>query len=505
MKRREIETVAALPDARTMSNKEEVTNHTGAIRCRNLRPARGSEGKLVPVEDFEKITSGIDNHMILGWISHPDRGRCLVTYRGSTLNIFLGADATSGSELDIILLAGLIGSPTGMFSDSPGRAYILTTGGRFLLQSIKDGGFELYRPDMEFPEVRLERSAVERFSAVTKSQGLSKSYSGNRDLTQLAYSDMRSMAFTLGDAYNSVVSQAKKSDYFVEPVLLRYKYLDRNGRVLFVSPVKCFMADSGFQMTDEYSCRFDGVYHPFEVSAEGFKVSIGLPEADEQLNKLVGKVVFEYVPMLHVIDGKTYEVDHVIDQDRGIIRMFMPGVSVGMKTDTERLEELMRQAILHFDELCTKNCEISNPFSGAPAPKESVWYYTDFDSANSCSRKLWERLGNLKQVWAHRRSQVDPLMEVLREHNLPHDFTAEVAVSHEMLEELSELEELSVPGCQSPAELSLVTSNKEKGSLELSGEREQLIWAIREDDVGEVDRHYGHKRRRSRQLMYQCL
>ena len=183
----------------------------------------------------------------------------------------------------------------------------------------------------------------------------------------------------------------------------------------------------------------------------------------------------------------------------------MPGVSVGMKTDTERLEELMRQAILHFDELCTKNCEISNPFSGAPAPKESVWYYTDFDSANSCSRKLWERLGNLKQVWAHRRSLVDPLMEVLREHNLPHDFTAEVAVSHEMLEELSELEELSVPGCQSPAELSLVTPYKETGLLELSGEREQSIWAIREDDVGEVNRHYGYRRRRSRQLMYQCL
>lgn len=245
---------------------------------------------------------------------------------------------------------------------------------------------------MVFPEIRFGQKEEKEIWAHVDGAEFRGKYDWSKEITDLYLGDSCELGKSFLYAYRGFHATARRNGYFFQPVLVRYKYLDRDGQVLYTSPITMLMADSGYQMTKEYFQLVNSTIYSFSIPADSYKYTIEFPKADTELDKLVGAVVFEHIPMLHAIEIDNNNVDYAIDAPRCGARFYMPGVSKGMKVDTERLARLERLAIEHFDEWCIEKCRFENPFGEDGVDATKFWERNESYSLNSFSRDMWSKI-----------------------------------------------------------------------------------------------------------------
>lgn len=167
----------------------------------------------------------------------------------------------------------------------------------------------------------------------------------------------------LTDAYCRIVESAIHVGCSVLPFFIRYRYLDREGKVLYVSPAKYVSGGTHANFFDELSCRvIDAQRQSFDLHATGFSLQLITPQRNEEWCRKVAMLIVEATPFLPVVTPKGGRVENSFDADAGILRFFMPGVSVDMQTDNLCESNRALKTLEFFDELAIPLFRLDDPF-----------------------------------------------------------------------------------------------------------------------------------------------
>lgn len=427
-KKREIRAEAALPNVvvapeQSDRNESVTANHSGTIRCRNLRLAPGSKNRLVPVEDFGKLTQGQTGSRPLGKITHPDFGECLVLVWNTIVRIVYGI-GQNGEDTVTRSLEPMHGEYVSWYKESESTLVINTTLTSYTLTAVEGADFSFVDNEIDVPEVVMSVKESSTFSRTIDRFVLDHSL----DLTNpvLNEKDRNHLLLDILRAYNGMAFSARQSGFNLQPLMVRYKYYDRRGRVVYVSPIRLFMHRTGSQLVDEMSFHYDAnTRSAFDISAEGYRIDVTAPAPDTELNQRIGKLVFEGAPFSTPFIMNHNLMETSADTSRNVMRFFMPGASQGMRTDEERIDRVNRQIYIHFDELCHELHTVRDPFSTNRAFESYIhWHgrecgYSISDDTRYLNREL-ERFSKRKENQTEQQSEA-----MRRLLNAPNRFVAE--------------------------------------------------------------------------------
>lgn len=278
--------------------------HDTENRVVNLRPDEASPGTMVAVGYPAEID-------LPGWLS-PVRSINVSDAGGNPCMHLLCHTSDGGPAI----MARVGGEGTVSFPSAV-RDLIPLGENRFLGISASGNMPVIYDPDedaykalppaSELPPIVFGSFMVGQLSATVAGRTLSGNYS---TATQLGEADARAVGNDVSDAYMRIVEAADAGAAMMQPVILRYRLLDRRGQTLYVSPfVMLSSADAGLQAqvtaiaplsTDDKSRSVVGEY---TLRMQSYRINAFIPAALADIWKgYAHSYVVEVSPQIDPVD-----------------------------------------------------------------------------------------------------------------------------------------------------------------------------------------------------------
>lgn len=411
--------VAGIPAATVTSPSNGTTSiENNVTTCRNLRPADKTGQRLVPVDDFSTIADIGNGFTIIGMLQHPISGQCVAMANGHHI-VIVSADTELPGK--VLLSQRVESNIVNMLETAVGHALIMTEKGSYTVE-CDNTGFSLTDNNVSPGAAMIYTVNNGTLTADIPERKLATSY--DRTDSELDMTDTRRLALDLRQAYRRLQETARHSDINIEPVLIRYRYLDYEGNTVGISPVKMLVPPEGVSLCNEYSCAIaDGKRRTCTLSADTFSIVVETPAADEAMNLRIASMLVETAPAIPIVDIQSTHTENRLDIGRGILRFFMPGAAVDRKADDRCTITKSLLMLRHFNEVCTVRRCIDSPFGASASQRFTIdndlSAPCDSTGAAASTASLIRRLASQK---ISRRRQTETTLSA--QLNLPHRFTA---------------------------------------------------------------------------------
>ncbi|MDE6266115.1 MAG: hypothetical protein K2M07_02055 [Muribaculaceae bacterium] len=279
-------------------------------------------------------------------------GNLLLCYSGSTLYILDRTDDSVSLTFDTgarILTAVVCGPELCTVYLSSGQLHLRYQSAKWIPVS-----------PFSFPEVKIRRIDASHAEASVGQRKLTGSYT----LTDhsLNATDNAALSADILEAYRIIRQEADSAGFFIQPVVARARYLDHNGRTLFLTPPVLISNENIFQCNSTITSVIDSnaaTRGGVTLSAETFRLQIEFPEA---LRPTVAKVLIEATPQLDLVDfaGETVAALLRGSDGRLSIRASLP-----LLYSTNEGRQLLAQSVIeHLESLFKVIASVASPFNG---------------------------------------------------------------------------------------------------------------------------------------------
>lgn len=325
----------------------------GTTMCHNLRPAGTKDRALVPAIAYEKIAEGLKDYRLQGTLTHPDKGICIILTNGR--------DAVAVTEEGERIEVGRTSSNITGFHPMKkvSRGYFSTEEGLERIMCT-DNGFELEDAWGVPPSPKIMKGDESEVWTTVEEAKLTRTY--ERQSSRLAATDNRRLTADLLKAYNEIMDSAFHDNRSPEPLLLRYRWLDNEGRTVYEGPVK-LLCPSSNNFSNEMSCSIsEGERNSFNISAIAFSIEIETAKTEESWRRRVSTLIIEGASWIATVDGGKRTTEARVAQNGTLIRFYMPGAAVNMTTDKECRRYRAINTLAEFDKRKTTLLRIDDPF-----------------------------------------------------------------------------------------------------------------------------------------------
>ncbi|MDE5900595.1 MAG: hypothetical protein K2H33_04475 [Muribaculaceae bacterium] len=331
--------------------------HDGTDTVTNLRE---EAGELVPVGEPATVCDGVAGAWPLGNGVYlcVDSSRRVLTVCGAGVSAC--RCGTLKSEL------------TGVVAGGEGRWWLLTADGPQLLVSGDGGVYYLSGPLPDFGAVRLWGEGGSQFAETVRLSPLSGGYvRGSGALTEV---DSLSVGADLREAYRRMKMRAALAGQRLQPSIMAWQLVDDAGQVIFRSVPQ--WVGAGFQLADPIETGVgagsDGKFSEvdtFIIKADGWRPAVEVDAAalSEYWKDHTERLELIAAPAMEFIDrdnGASGRLDATAS-GHASLRLFMPGASSGMTTDTAGLMELTVSALARFYDEASVVATLARPFASA--------------------------------------------------------------------------------------------------------------------------------------------
>lgn len=221
----------------------------------------------------------------------------------------------------------------------------------------------------DFPTFSFRITKTAEFSQFINKRNLSGSY--GTQSSALNSADLKNMSADMLTAYKQISQKASDAGYFIQPVLARYKLVDKNNNTLFTSCPVIVGLPSGIQTIDNIEIEMPDytTLNGYELKATGFKLSVVTPEHSiSTWNDVVEAIVIETLPIIHpIID--TAQASHRIESKEAtgaIVRAYLPGVATDMAVNLQHFADDVVQLLENWEENIEKQSRIARPLAINP-------------------------------------------------------------------------------------------------------------------------------------------
>lgn len=189
----------------------------------------------------------------------------------------------------------------------------------------------------------------------------------------LTAADLKTISASLKEAYLRLTRTVADAGDFTQPVAVRYKLRDRQGRLLHTGPVTVLSAQGGWQGMDGMTARaHTDSSGPFvsvdsvNLTMRRYSMAIDLPgnsvECDAPTDGVYAEVYV--LPQLHPLDASTnaeYRMSATPGEET--LTVWLPGATLGRAPLTSRLTRSMASAASYMDAYEVKIATIERPFA----------------------------------------------------------------------------------------------------------------------------------------------
>ena len=385
---------------------DEMSGCNGVVSCVNLWRRRGGDG-LSPAPRPVTLADG-------AWVP-------LMEWRGNSREAIIakrGCDVGVICEGGVQRVATLESEAACAVSYGTDSVVLMTAEGPDFIDYDAAAGLWHHRgPLPKFPAVRFVARKLGRLSAEVP-QYLPKD-GDLRRARVLGLSDEKALKASLLGAYGQLCATASAAGGWIQPVMMRCRYVDDGGGVLYESvPVAVMLPDGGaciepVDVAVSKRSLTDWTIEPFALEADVFDVSVVVPRLDigARWAARVAAIEILATPQLHPVDGSSlfsYRAMHP-SSNEPLLRVTLPrNASYGNAAALGRLVD-------RFDEAADVVTRIKMPHEGGTVTLTNDRAATPDDE---CAR--------VNAVLERRMPAVDARV---RSFGAPHGFAASVCVS----------------------------------------------------------------------------
>lgn len=221
----------------------------------------------------------------------------------------------------------------------------------------------------DFPAFSFRITKTAEFSQYINKRNLLGSY--GTQSSALDSADLKNISADMTTAYKQISQKASDAGYFIQPILARYKLVDKNNNILFTSCPVIVGLPSGIQAIDYIEIEMPDytTLNGYELKATGFKLSIVAPEHSlSTWNDIVEAMVIETLPMIHpVVD--TAQASHRFENKEAsgaIVRTYLPGVATDMTVNLQHFADDVVRLLENWENNIEKQCRIAHPLAIKP-------------------------------------------------------------------------------------------------------------------------------------------
>lgn len=324
-------------------------------RITNLRPTADT-ASLIPVGMPHILTGG--DYTPLVSFCHDDTHRTLFLY---------SADMLYTLDTDTPLFLCRLPSAPLCAVTTPVGIIVMTSQGAYRIDyDTENNTWIALGLTPQFPAFSFTVTDTAAFSARIDARLLTQHYGTHS--SQLSSADLHNFSADLISAYDSACAQASHAGYFLQPVIARYRLVDRDGNTLFASTPVIVALPDGLQAVNADTLAIDS-YTAIESHAltlTGFRIGITVPPvADTAWNDIVTAMEIELSPMIDPIDRTTL-VSHRLENLTATgctLRYFMPGVATSMSVDADKFSAMVVDYLQRWGEIASVKARISSPMS----------------------------------------------------------------------------------------------------------------------------------------------
>ena len=178
-----------------------------------------------------------------------------------------------------------------------------------------------------------------------------------RDVNPLGDKDMKNFSKLLEEAYESLNAQAGNGKLHFEPVMIRYRLLDSDGKTIYKSVPQIACGEEGWQLADiveaDVTKRSDENFTIGSINlwANAYSLWVELPESEERSEARELAIDMSYP--LHPVDFEK-DAEIRVAQASGNnpkARIGLPGTTSGMMSLNEQRIERVRKLAARADEV----------------------------------------------------------------------------------------------------------------------------------------------------------
>lgn len=176
-----------------------------------------------------------------------------------------------------------------------------------------------------------------------------------RRLNPLSEKDLENYSEMLESAYRSMYIQAGTGNMLIQPIILRYKLLDGEGRTLFTSLPQIAASNSGWQLCDVMEAKIskrsdtDFTIESLTLTAKAYSLWVTIPETEPESDVRTVEIEMSYP--LHPLDfDEESEVRTVnASGNTPTARIGLPRATTGLASRNEERAERLRQMLAHSE------------------------------------------------------------------------------------------------------------------------------------------------------------
>ncbi len=329
----------------------------------NLAPDPLNPEILRPVRVPSRISSATGR--VLCQIHHSG-GTSLVVNDGSSVTI---VNSLTGRQELTLTISDTIHCATA----GSGDVLIFTDRGPYLVTYDSDRGWVDMGYEPQWPAVVLTRHSTATYQATMMAAELHGPYEHGEG--PLAKADAESIADDVTDAYQRLVADAAQGGYLVQPALMSYRLLDRQGGVIYESSPVLVSAEGGFQLTSTVDLDVnDGRTQRggCNLTVDGWRPGVMLAEAlgddvDPAWASRVAALEVLASPQIHPLNYNLNCTGRI--SSSGVLSFNFPGAAASPSGSEQRCS-LVRRVLEHAQSLMEVVDHIPDPFSGGLTPGE---------------------------------------------------------------------------------------------------------------------------------------
>lgn len=388
---------------------QAIADGNGVTTCVNLWPRRSVNG-LVASTAPRPIASGA-YEPLLEW--HGRVESSLIACHGTQLAVITSDGAQP--------IATLSGKPLCAAQTAPDQAILMTADGPAYLDY--DGSSWTVRQGK--PKFTPLRIAVRTHGHMSARVDAFTPRSGDlRRTNPMTGTDLDSLSTSMLDAYTRMGMLAAEAGCWIQPLLIRYRYLDKYGSTLHESMPQAVGPDTGFGCIDAIDVEIDKSSHSqwsiaaFDVEASAFDLSVTLPAIDNANPWMsrVAAVEIYATPQLHPVDFQSSAPCRVLQPSSNspTMRLALPGATRHFADGASSRSDTVRGLLARFDAASDCVLRLTAPFDTQPIVL-----------SNNRPQPPRDELTRIKAVLARGVKRADTaLLRIMP----PHRFTADVCV-----------------------------------------------------------------------------
>ncbi len=348
--------------------KEIIVNSAGMLpgngvnACLNLRPGLDRTGRqvLTPVGLPREIARGVGRPLI-EYIHSDDGSVSLFTASGNRLMCVRDGE---------VALVGVLGGRITCAAAVPEGCVTVMSEGVGASVARYDAGSDrwiLDQPvDFVDPVITAETCAIISESpSVTELS--SPAYEVAASVTLAAHHRVQ-LSKAMADAYARLDARALAAGAWLQPVVVRTRYLGHEGQTLHLSPPRLIGVPvepvaEGELLADAKKSAVTGM----ALTARVFKLRLSWPTSAASMAGRVASVVVEVSPQLHPVDMQGVSECRVTRLSTSTMRLqvSMPGMRLG-DSAPEAVARMVPQVLCGLDSVCVATSVVRFPSDGVP-------------------------------------------------------------------------------------------------------------------------------------------